>query len=437
MKHFLLKLNFSILFFTAFNHLNAQQVFTSDVDNFWTAYDKITQTKDSVLQYRYLNDEYLSKGTEGLKLIREARNYTDKDYINAINSYPKFWNSVRKNTLKSKNLSKDLNKGIEKLRLIYPELKPTNIYFTIGALRTNGTIKDGRVLIGSELALADKNTVTEEFPENQRNARRLFFDSEPINDLILLNVHEYVHTQQNLPANNLLSNVIYEGIAEFVSTKAMNVPSAAPAIAYGKKNNEKVRARFEQEMFNMNNLYKWLWGNTPNEFGIRDLGYYIGYQMAENYYNQANNKQNAIKELIELDYANEAIIEDYVTKSNYFSKTLEELQKDYESKRPTVIGIKQFNNYSKNVDPKIKEITINFSEPLNSLNTGVDYGELGESAFPKNDIKKRYWSNDNKSWTISVELDPNKKYQIMITSNFRNTTNYPLKNYLIEFETSK
>lgn len=434
MKNFILT-SITAYFLFSFS-VNAQKVFTSDVDNFWTAYDKITQTKDSVLQYKYLNEDYLSKGTEGLKLIREARNYTDKDYINAINSYPKFWNSVRKNTLKSKNLSKDLNKGIKKLRLIYPELKPANIYFTIGALRTNGTIKDGSVLIGSEIAMTDKNTITDEFPENQRNARRLYFDSEPINNLILLNAHEYVHTQQKLPANNLLSNVIYEGIAEFVSTKAMNVPSVAPAIAYGKKNNEKVRARFEQEMFTLNNLNKWLWGDSPNEFGVRDLGYYVGYQMAENYYNQANNKQNAIKELIELDYANEAVIEDYVTKSNYFSKSLEELQKDFESKRPTVLGIKQFNNYSKNVNPKTKEITINFSESLNGFNTGLDYSELGEAAFPKSDFKKRYWSNDNKSWTINVELEPNKKYQFMITSNFRNTTNYPLKNYLIEFETS-
>ena len=329
-----------------------------------------------------------------------------------------------------------MNKGIKKLRLIYPELKPANIYFTIGALRTNGTIKDKSVLIGSELAMTDKNTVTDEFPKNLRNARRVYFDSEPINDLVLLNVHEYVHTQQKPFVDNLLSYVIYEGIAEFVSTKAMNVPSAAPAIAYGKNNNEKVRARFEQEMFYMNNLYKWLWGDSPNEFGVRDLGYYIGYQIAENYYNQAENKKYAIKELIELDYANKTVIEDYVTKSNYFSKSLEELQKDFESKRPTVLGIKQFNNYSKNVDPKTKEITINFSEPLNGFNTGVDYGELGEVAFPKSDFKKRYWSNDNKSWTIQVELEPNKKYQILISSNFRNMNNYPLKNYLIEFETS-
>ncbi|MFV0164299.1 hypothetical protein OBK04_11685 [Empedobacter falsenii] len=184
MKNFILS-SVTAYFFFSFS-VNAQKVFTSDVDNFWIAYDKIAQTKDSVLQYKYLNDEYLSKGTEDLKLIRETRNYTEKDYINAINSYPKFWNSVRKNTLKSKNISKDLNKGIKKLRLIYPELKPANIYFTIGALRTNGTIKDKSVLIGSELAMTDKNTVTDEFPKNLRNARRVYFDSEPINDLVSL-----------------------------------------------------------------------------------------------------------------------------------------------------------------------------------------------------------------------------------------------------------
>ena len=427
-----------IAFYFIFSfYVNAQKVFTSDVENFWVAYDKITQTKDSALQYKYLNDEYLSKGTEGLKLIREARNYSEKDYINGINTYPKFWNSVRDNTLKSKLFSKDLNKGIKKLQAIYPELKPANIYFTIGVLRTNGTIKNGSVLIGSELAMADKNTISDEFPENIRKGRRVYFDSEPINDLVLLNVHEYVHTQQKPFVDNLLSYVIYEGIAEFISVKAMNVPSAAPAITYGKYNYDKVRAKFEQEMFNMNNLYKWLWGDVPNDFGVRDLGYYVGYQIVENYYNQSKNKKIAIKELIELDYSDESAIENYVAKSNYFSKSLQDLMLDYERKRPTVVGIKQFNNNSKNVDSKIKEITVKFSEPLDGNNTGIDFGEMGKSAFPKNDINKRYWSDDNKSWTLSVELEPNKKYQILLTSNFRTKNNYPLKNYLIEFQTSK
>jgi hypothetical protein len=100
-----------------------------------------------------------------------------------------------------------------------------------------------------------------------------------------------------------------------------------------------------------------------------------------------------------------------------------------------VTGIKQFKNNSNNVSPNIKEITIEFSEPLNGYNTGIDFGDLGQDAFPKNDVTKRFWSGDNKSWTISVNLEPNKKYQLLISNNFRTKNNIPLKQYLIEFET--
>ena len=121
--------------------------------------------------------------------------------------------------------------------------------------------------------------------------------------------------------------------------------------------------------------------------------------------------------MIELDYTNEAEIENFVAKSNFFSKPLNELYQDFEKKRPTIISIKQFKNKSKNVNPNIKEITIEFSEPLNGYNTGVDFGELGQTAFPESDVTKRFWSNDNKTWTITVNLEPNKKYQILITNH--------------------
>jgi hypothetical protein len=415
-----------------------QNVVWTDVDNFWVAYDKIIQTKDSVTQYKLLEDLYFSKATEGLNAIRQVRNYTANDYLYAINNYPNFWNSIRKNTLRANEFAKDFNSGIEKLRQIYPELKPAKIYFTIGALRSNGTTLDSLVLIGAEVAMADRNTISDEFlPDNFRKGRRIFFDSNPINTLVLLNIHEYVHTQQKPWVDNLLSYVIREGVAEHVSVKAMDVPSAVPAIEFGKNNHVKVRTTFEQEMFYINNQNNWLWSDSQNEFGVRDLGYYIGYQMCENYYNQAENKSLAIKKMIELDYANEAEIEEFVAKSNFFSKPLNKLYQDFEKKRPNVVGIKQFKNKSKKVNSNNKEITIEFSEPLNGYNTGVDFGELGQSAFPKNDVTKRFWSSDNKTWTITVNLESNKKYQILITNNFRNQNGMPLKPYLIEFQTRK
>ncbi|MEZ4797886.1 MAG: hypothetical protein R2785_12050 [Flavobacteriaceae bacterium] len=413
-----------------------ENIVTTDITHFWEAYDKITSTQDSTLQYKYLDSLYLQRGTEGLNAIRQVRNYTSEDYIRVINSYPKFWTSIRENTIRIDQFSSELQDGIEKFREIYPELKPTKIYFTIGAFRTGGTTLDSLVLIGSELALTDKSTISTEFPEEEREDRRTFFDSNPIKNIVLLNIHEYVHTQQKPMVHNLLSLAIYEGVAEFVSVKAMGVPSAAPAIEYGKKNKDRVREKFEQEMFYPNNRFKWLWDSgSANEFGVRDLAYYIGYQMCENYYEQTENKKEAIRKLIELDFNNESEIEEFVHSTGFFSTSLDELYQSFENKRPTVIGIKQFENKSNNVSPKINQITVEFSEPLNGISTGLDLGPLGKDYLPKISPTDRVFSEDNKSWTINVELEPNKHYQIQLENNFRTNDWIPLKPYLIEFKT--
>lgn len=412
----------------------SQNVITSDITNFWKAYDKITSTQDSVLQLKYLDSIYFQNGTLGLEGIRQARNYTPQDYISSINNYPKFWNSIRENTLEANKISSELEDGIAQLKELYSELKPAKIYFTIGSFRTGGTTIDSLVLIGSEISMADSTTETSELPENLSHLKS-HFKTNPKNHLVFLNVHEYVHTQQNPRVFNVLSLVIYEGVAEFVAAKALGISSPNPQISFGKGKADRIREVFEKEMFYRSNLYKWLDGNAPNEFGMRDLGYYVGYQICENYYNQAKNKTEAIKTMIELDYSNEAEIEDFVKKADYFSATLEEIHEIFENKRPTVVRIKQFKNNSQNVSSKIKEITIEFSEPLNEQNTSVDFGALGQDAFPKGTLNGRFWGQDRKSWTIPVDLEINKKYQVLISNNFRTEDDIPLKPYLIEFKT--
>jgi len=414
-------------------HLN-QNVVTSDITNFWDAYDKITSTEDSVLQYKYLDSLYFQKGTVGLDGIRQARNYTPEDYINAINNFPKFWISIRENTLQARKVGAELELGIEKLKKIYPELKPAKIYFTMGAFRTGGTTIDSLILIGSEISLADSTTETKEFPENLSHLKS-HFATNPNKHLVFLNVHEYVHTQQNPRVFNILSLTLYEGVAEFIASKALDKASPNPQIVFGKENAKRIREVYETEMFYPNNRYKWLDGNAPNEFGMRDLGYYVGYQICENYYSQAEDKSKAVKTMIELDYSSDSEVEEFIKKSNYFSESLDILYQNFENKRPYIVGIKQFKNNSQNVSPDTEEITLTFSEPLNGYNTGVDFGDLGQESFPKGTLNGRRWSDDNKSWTIPVELEPNKNYQLLISNNFRTEHGIPLKPFLIEFKT--
>lgn len=408
------------------------QIYTADIHHFWDAYDKIWSTPDTSLHMQILDSLFLSKATPGLTAIRERRNYTAQEYLNAIRNYPKFWTSIRPNTLKADALGTELQHGVEALKKVYPDLRPASIYFTIGVFRTNGTTLDSMILIGSELAMADSQTDYSEFPEAEQSARSAFFKTNPLHDLVLLNVHEYVHTQQNPPVDNLLSYVIFEGVAEFVSTYAMQLPSASPAIAFGKAHAQQVRLAFEREMYYYNNYPKWLWSNADNEFGIRDLGYYIGYQMCENYM-QSMDAADAIKHMINLDYTQDAQIGAFVSQSAFFSQSLDSLYSAFQDRRPFILGFEEFPSGASRVPSQTQTITAVFSVPLNGLNTGIDYGPLGASAFPK--VTDRYWNADNTSWTLVVELEPNKAYQLQFSNNFRTSDGLPLKPFLLEFST--
>ncbi len=415
---------------------NEKFIYTTDVTNFWSAYDHIISTKSEALKNKYIDSLFVQKGTEGLKALMSVRNLTSKDYLSAIESYPEFWNSIRNNTLEADKFRVELERGIAKLRNIYPSLKPGRIYFAIGALRTNGTTLNNLVLIGSELAMSDKNTVSTEFPIEDRIARKLYFESNPIDNLVLLNLHEYVHTQQKPIVHNLLSQVLYEGVAEFVSVKALDVPSAIPAIAFGKKNHKSIISKFEDEMFYTVNRNKWLWSNAPNDFGVRDLGYYIGYRISELYFEQSEDKEQAIYTLVNLDYSNDSEIKHFVNNTKIFSAPLDTLYQSFEKKRPTVIDIKQFKNHSDKVDPKINQITLEFSVPLNGHNTGLDYGPSGAKFFPQVSSTDRIWGKDLKTWTIKVNLEPGKHYQFLIDENFRDNYGIPLKPLIVEFKTA-
>ena len=116
--------------------------------------------------------------------------------------------------------------------------------------------------------MADSTTKTTEFPKNLAHLKP-HFAPNPKKHLVFLNVHEYVHTQQNPRVFNILSLTLYEGVAEFVASKALGVKSPNPQIEFGKENAERIREVYETEMFYPNNVYKWLDGNAPNEFGKR------------------------------------------------------------------------------------------------------------------------------------------------------------------------
>src|SRR5262245_5163656 len=140
-----MKKNFNLLLFSfafsalLFGQTATQNVFTSDIDNFWIAYDSIQTTKDSVKQIDFIKTLHLDKGTKGLKAFMALRDYNSKLWVDLIRIYPKFWRSIRPNTLAVKSYAPEIETSINKFKELYPELKDAKMYFTVGGLRSGGT----------------------------------------------------------------------------------------------------------------------------------------------------------------------------------------------------------------------------------------------------------------------------------------------------------
>jgi hypothetical protein len=428
----------SMLFLIFGNYSFGQEaktkIVTSDIDNFWIAYDSINKTTDSLERIKIIKDLYINKATDGLKGMIVARDYEDYEFVSAILNYTKYWNSIRPNTA---NLIKDkerIEQYFAKIKEIYPELKPTTIYFPIGAFRSAGTYQGSNVLLGAEFLLANQNSELSELPERVRNA---ITESIPY-DIPPIALHELIHTQQK-PWEHLsiVHRSVAEGVAEFISTLISEKP-ISPTVKFGKQNQKRVLDRYMIEIFRDEDIGNWLYSKNQNELEINDLGYYIGYEICERYYNKSTDKKKAIKDLIELDYDSDVEFTKFLDGSGFLPMTWNEIGVKYESMRPTVKRIIEFKNGSKNISPRLNTITIEFSEPMSRCCRATENYLIDKEA--KAVIIKEYigWSNDNTKYTFEIgQLIPNTKYELTITNFAKDDGGNRIAPYTIEFKTKR
>ncbi|MHA4842589.1 gliding motility protein GldB-related protein [Flavitalea antarctica] len=286
-------------------------VYTSDIDNFWKAYDSVISTDDRGKQINFMQTLYIDVGTEGLKAFINARNYSAENYIRLINDYPAFWKSVRKNTLAIKSQVDQIEKSVDRFRLLYPSIRPAGIYFTIGGLKSGGTTTDNMVLIGAEMAAADTGTDASELS----NWLRSVFSSQINGNIVGLNIHEYVHTQQKKKGSSLLAQCLQEGSADFIAELVTRQKNLNDYMIYGQNNETSLKLRFRNEMWRRS-ISNWLYNGEKSDHP--DLGYFMGYTICRAFYNRATDKKQAIKDIIELDFSSKDSVSAFLDKSYYY-----------------------------------------------------------------------------------------------------------------------
>jgi hypothetical protein len=432
-KTLLTTLLFVIVGNSIFGQESKTKIVTSDIDNFWIAYDAIITTRDSLERINLIKELYLNKATTGLKGMISARDYEDYEFVDAILSYPKYWQSIRPNTA---NLSKDkeqIEHYFAQLKEVYPDLKQTTIYFPIGAFRSAGTYQGSNVLLGAEFLLANQNSELSELPERVRNGMTEYMPY----DIPLIALHELIHTQQKRWEHlSIVHRSVAEGVAEFVSTLVSEKP-ISPPVKFGKQNQKRVLDKYMIEIFRYEDIGNWLSSKNQNDLVVNDLGYYIGYEICERYYNKSIDKKKAIKDLIELDYDSDVAFAKILDGSGFLPMKWDEIGVKYESMRPTVKRILEFKNGSKKISPKLQTITIEFSEPMSSCCRSIDIDESKAGAFLK--IKKMIgWSEDKRKFSFEVdELKPNTNYHLIISNFAKEDGGNRLAPYTIEFKTKR
>ncbi|MBP2616815.1 DUF2268 domain-containing putative Zn-dependent protease [Chryseobacterium jejuense] len=285
---------------------------TSDIRNFWIAYDEIQKTSNPEDKISIFQKLYVDNATPGLKDFIKSRNLTSEQWIESFDAKPKFWNSIRS---KTENIQKDF-KNIEILyqnfSRLYAGFSPSKIYFTIGNLKGGGTVINGNLIIGSELAASD---ATVDYSELSRN----YQDRMKINSgIIFLTAHELVHTQQNLrdAKTNLLGLCLKEGSADFIAEMLTGKNVEASYIKYGMQHQYSLWNDFQKEM-NDSDFQNWLSNTTTIKDKPADLGYFMGYIITKRFYERSKDKKSAVNTIINLDFSNTSETENFLEQSGY------------------------------------------------------------------------------------------------------------------------
>jgi len=267
---------------------NNKNVQTIDIDHFWEAFDNLKNCKnfsDSAASFQKL---YLDRATNGLLDFIQARELTAEKFVDAVSKNYQFYQSVRNNTYEAKKADPVIEEVFERFKEIYPNFKPFKVCFAIGIKNTGGTVSNEYVLIGTEVTTAT----------NEKS-----IDSKGIIQKIKSIVaHECVHTQQKLNPDSaaikceLLYKTLKEGACDFIGELVSGNPKKN---GYGDKNEARLWDEFKNELCNQN-IGNWLYNGSSVKGKPADLGYYIGFKIAEAYYKNTIDKKQAIVDIIEM-----------------------------------------------------------------------------------------------------------------------------------------
>lgn len=282
---------------------------TADIDNFWRAYDLAAREPDSARRVALYQREYLDRGSPGLKDFIRLRIKSAEDLVAAIARQPKYYAAIRPGTLRVREMEEETREAFRRFEALYPDAVFPDVYFLIGVSNTGGTTSGSGLLIGTEMYGQAPGVPQDELPGWMKAALK------PIESLPAIVAHESCHFNQKLPPQKtVLDKAIQEGscdlIGELIAGEIINVPQHA----YANPREAELWREFEADM-DSTAIRKWFYNGATSKDRPADLGYFMGYKIAQAYHAGAADKRQAVREILNVqDYR------DFLARSRYRAK---------------------------------------------------------------------------------------------------------------------
>ena len=253
-----------------------------DVELFYNIYDAASGRPGADVLQR----DYIDAGSEGLRTFFSQRRTTAERLAEAIASRPEIYAKGRNCLAALPRAKQRLQIALSKLADIYGEASFPTVTIAVGRGRPVGI---GSAKTGIQIGLEALCAVD-------------FFHADLEDRFVYVIAHEFIHAQQSSTLTDredltVLERSLAEGAAEFVT----ELISGDVAYAHLRERVAGKEAEIEtafQADSDSRDFSKWLdnTGSHPNP----DLGYWTGYRIVRAYYQKAPDKQQAIRDILQM-----------------------------------------------------------------------------------------------------------------------------------------
>lgn len=233
-----------------------------------------------------LQHDYLDPGSAGLHQFAKMRKISGAAIAETLAKRPEIYSGAKRCMDVLPAVRQRLEVALRELGRRYPEARFPPVTIAVGRGRPVGV---GSPATGVQIGL-EALCATDWLNPNVEDR------------FVHLIAHEYAHVQQ-VPAlvddenPTVLSMSLIEGAAEFIAELISGEVSylyLRESTAGREKEIETVFVADEDKT----DISAWLYNSTPEQ--PRDLGYWVGYRIVKSYYQHANDKRRALREILQM-----------------------------------------------------------------------------------------------------------------------------------------